>query len=79
VSIASTVPVCSKVIPDILTLGKALGGGMSIGALISSKEKMYVFTNNPMLGHITTFGGHPLNCAASAAFLKVLKTSPVVA
>jgi acetylornithine/succinyldiaminopimelate/putrescine aminotransferase len=62
------------VIPDILTLGKALGGGMSIGALISSKEKMHVFTNNPMLGHITTFGGHPLNCAASAAFLKVLKT-----
>jgi acetylornithine/succinyldiaminopimelate/putrescine aminotransferase len=63
-----------EVIPDILTLGKALGGGMSIGALISSKEKMNVFTNNPMLGHITTFGGHPLNCAAAAAFLNVLKT-----
>ena len=62
------------VIPDILTLGKALGGGMSIGALVSSKEKMHAFTNNPMLGHITTFGGHPINCAASAAFLKVLKT-----
>lgn len=62
------------VIPDILTLGKALGGGMSIGALVSSKEKMQVFTHNPMLGHITTFGGHPINCAASAAFLKVLKT-----
>jgi acetylornithine/succinyldiaminopimelate/putrescine aminotransferase len=63
-----------EVIPDLLTLGKALGGGMPIGALVSSKEKMRVFTNNPMLGHITTFGGHPLNCAASAAFLKVLKT-----
>ncbi|MFM7683364.1 MAG: aspartate aminotransferase family protein [Bacteroidota bacterium] len=62
------------VIPDILTLGKALGGGLSIGALVSSKEKMQIFTNNPMLGHITTFGGHPINCAASAAFLKVLKT-----
>ena len=62
------------VIPDILTLGKALGGGMSIGALVSSKDKMHVFTNNPMLGHITTFGGHPINCAASAAFLKVIKT-----
>jgi acetylornithine/N-succinyldiaminopimelate aminotransferase len=62
------------VIPDMLTLGKALGGGMSIGALVSAKEKMHVFTNNPMLGHITTFGGHPINCAASAAFLKVLKT-----
>jgi acetylornithine/succinyldiaminopimelate/putrescine aminotransferase len=62
------------VIPDILTLGKALGGGMSIGALVSSKEKMHVFTNNPMLGHISTFGGHPVNCAAASAFLKVLKT-----
>jgi acetylornithine/N-succinyldiaminopimelate aminotransferase len=62
------------VVPDMLTLGKALGGGMPIGALVSSKEKMHVFTNNPMLGHITTFGGHPLNCAASAAFLKVVKT-----
>lgn len=62
------------VVPDILTLGKALGGGMSIGALVSSKEKMHIFTKNPMHGHITTFGGHPINCAASAAFLKVLKT-----
>jgi acetylornithine/N-succinyldiaminopimelate aminotransferase len=63
-----------NVVPDIMTLGKALGGGMPIGALISSKEKMHVFTNNPMLGHITTFGGHPVICAASAAFLKVLKS-----
>jgi acetylornithine/succinyldiaminopimelate/putrescine aminotransferase len=62
------------IIPDILTLGKALGGGMPIGALVSSKDKMHVFTNNPMLGHITTFGGHPLICASAAAFLKVLKT-----
>lgn len=63
-----------EVIPDILTLGKALGGGMPIGALVSSKEIMHVFTNNPMLGHITTFGGHPVICAAASAFLKVLKT-----
>lgn len=63
-----------EVIPDILTLGKALGGGMPIGALVSSKEIMHVFTNNPMLGHITTFGGHPVICSAAAAFLKVLKT-----
>lgn len=63
-----------NVIPDILTLGKALGGGMPIGALVSSKEKMHVFTNNPMLGHITTFGGHPVICAASSAFLKILKS-----
>lgn len=62
-----------NVIPDILTLGKALGGGMSIGALVSSKEKMYEFTYNPMLGHITTFGGHPVNCAAALACLEVME------
>jgi len=62
------------VTPDILTLGKALGGGMPVGALVSSKEIMHVFTNNPMLGHITTFGGHPVICAAAAASLEVLKT-----
>lgn len=60
------------VIPDILTLGKALGGGMPIGALVSSKEKLYEFTYNPMLGHITTFGGHPVVCAAALAGLEVL-------
>lgn len=63
-----------NICPDILTLGKALGGGMPIGALVSSKEIMHVFTNNPMLGHITTFGGHPVICAAAAASLEVLKT-----
>jgi acetylornithine/succinyldiaminopimelate/putrescine aminotransferase len=61
-----------KIIPDILTLGKALGGGMPVGALISSKEIMRVFTNNPMLGHITTFGGHPVIAAAAAAAVEVI-------
>ena len=61
------------VIPDILTLGKALGGGMPIGAFISSKEVMHSLTHNPMLGHITTFGGHPINCAAANASINVLK------
>lgn len=60
------------VVPDILTLGKALGGGMPIGALVSSPEIMHVFTNNPMLGHITTFGGHPVVAAAATAAVKVL-------
>ena len=58
--------------PDILTLGKALGGGMPIGAVVSSKENLWEFTYNPMLGHITTFGGHPVICAAGNAFLEVL-------
>ncbi|MDB4533338.1 aspartate aminotransferase family protein [Vicingaceae bacterium] len=62
-----------NIIPDILTLGKALGGGMPIGAFISSKEIMYSLTHNPMLGHITTFGGHPINCAAANACIDVLK------
>ena len=63
-----------NIVPDILTLGKALGGGMSIGALVSSREKMHEFTHNPMLGHITTFGGHPVNCAAALACLEVLES-----
>ena len=62
------------VVPDILTLGKALGGGMPIGALVSSKENLASFTNNPMLGHITTFGGHPVICAAANACLDVMTT-----
>lgn len=65
-----------NIIPDILTLGKALGGGMPIGAFISSYEIMNTLTHNPMLGHITTFGGHPLICAAANACLDVLKTEP---
>lgn len=62
------------VIPDVLVLGKALGGGMPIGALVTSQELMAVFKDHPKLGHITTFGGHPVACAAAAAFLQVLKS-----
>lgn len=60
------------VFPDILTLGKALGGGMPIGAFISSHEIMNILTHDPILGHITTFGGHPVICAAANACLAVL-------
>lgn len=63
----------SNVVPDILLLGKALGGGMPLGAFISSSEIMKVLQSNPVLGHISTFGGHPLCCAASLAALEVLK------
>ena len=62
----------SGVVPDILTLGKALGGGMPIGAIVSSKEKMLTLSDGPALGHISTFAGHPVVCAAAAAGLKVL-------
>jgi acetylornithine/succinyldiaminopimelate/putrescine aminotransferase len=62
------------VVPDILTLGKALGGGMPIGALVAAQEHLNLFTHEPMLGHITTFGGHPMVCAAAAATIDVLTT-----
>lgn len=61
-----------QIVPDVLTLGKALGGGLSIGALVSSKSLLQTFSHDPMLGHITTFGGHPVNCAAANAMLEVL-------
>lgn len=63
-----------RVIPDILTLGKALGGGMPIGALVSSRENLWEFTYNPMLGHITTFGGNPVVAAAALAGLEVMES-----
>lgn len=61
------------VVPDILALAKGLGGGMPIGAFISSYEKMNLFTHNPNLGHITTFGGHPVVCAAAWANLQAIQ------
>ncbi len=60
------------VIPDIILAGKALGGGMPLGAFISSAQNMQSFTHNPVLGHITTFGGHPVCCAAGMASMQVL-------
>lgn len=62
----------SAVVPDILVLGKALGGGLPMGALVASREHMDLFTHDPVLGHITTFGGHPLPCAAGLAALEIL-------
>jgi acetylornithine/N-succinyldiaminopimelate aminotransferase len=59
-------------IPDILLLAKAFGGGMPLGGFISSSSIMSVFKTNPVLGHITTFGGHPVSCAAGHASLEVL-------
>ena len=61
-----------NVVPDILLLAKALGGGMPLGAFISSNEIMSVLASNPPLGHITTFGGHPVCCAAGDAALSII-------
>lgn len=61
-----------EIVPDILLLGKALGGGMPLGAFVSDKRMMDSFTHNPVLGHINTFGGHPVCCAAGLAAFNVL-------
>jgi acetylornithine/succinyldiaminopimelate/putrescine aminotransferase len=60
------------IVPDILLLGKALGGGMPLGAFVASRELMQTLMQDPVLGHITTFGGHPVCCAAGLASMKVL-------
>jgi len=67
------------VVPDILTLAKSMGGGMPIGAFISSKQIMDTLQSNPVLGHITTFGGHPVSCAAGLASLEVILSENLVA
>ena len=67
-----------NVVPDILLLGKALGGGMNVGAFVSSRDKMKELSQNPILGHITTFGGHPVVCAAVAACLKAIKDEDIL-
>jgi acetylornithine/succinyldiaminopimelate/putrescine aminotransferase len=67
-----------EVVPDIVLLGKALGGGMPLGAFVADQKIMQVLTENPVLGHITTFGGHPVCCAAGLAAFKVLLKEGIV-
>ncbi|MHA7131361.1 aspartate aminotransferase family protein [Algoriphagus namhaensis] len=67
------------IVPDILCCAKGMGGGMPIGAFISRKDVMQAFANNPILGHITTFGGHPVSCAASLATIQVLQEENLIA
>ena len=66
------------VVPDILLLGKALGGGMPLGAFVADKKIMDAFTLDPVLGHINTFGGHPVCCAAGLTAFKVLLDEKLV-
>lgn len=66
------------IVPDIITIGKAFGGGMPIGGLVTSQKIMSLFTTNPPLGHITTFGGHPMCCAGALAGLEVLENENIV-
>lgn len=64
--------------PDIVCLAKALGGGMPLGAFVSSHKTMNLLTHNPVLGHITTFGGHPVCCAAGLAAMKYIQENHLV-
>jgi acetylornithine/succinyldiaminopimelate/putrescine aminotransferase len=66
------------VIPDIVLLGKALGGGMPLGAFVADRKLMNTLSHDPVLGHITTFGGHPVCCAAGLAALEVLLQKNIV-
>jgi acetylornithine/succinyldiaminopimelate/putrescine aminotransferase len=66
------------VTPDILVLAKGMGGGMPIGAFVASQAHMRHLAINPALGHITTFGGHPVNCAAALATLQVLEHQDLI-
>ena len=68
-----------NVVPDILTIAKAMGGGMPIGAFVASKEIMNALTRNPELGHITTFGGHPVNCVAALTNINELLKDNLIA
>jgi len=61
------------IVPDILTVAKAFGGGLPLGAFISDRKLMSTLAHDPMLGHITTFGGNPLSCAAALATLQVIE------
>jgi acetylornithine/succinyldiaminopimelate/putrescine aminotransferase len=67
-----------EIVPDVLLIAKAMGGGMPIGALVSSKDIMMTLARNPMLGHITTFGGHPVCVAACKASLEILLGQPEI-
>ena len=66
------------VVPDVLLLGKALGGGMPLGAFVADVALMNLLADNPVLGHITTFGGHPVCCAAGAGAFKALLQEKMV-
>jgi acetylornithine/succinyldiaminopimelate/putrescine aminotransferase len=66
------------IVPDILMLAKAFGGGMPLGAFIADRKIMYELADNPVLGHITTFGGHPVSCAAGLAALRVIQDEKLI-
>lgn len=67
-----------NILPDIVIMAKGMGGGMPIGAFCASKSLMASLSDNPILGHITTFGGHPVSCAASLATIEVIENENII-
>jgi acetylornithine/succinyldiaminopimelate/putrescine aminotransferase len=67
------------IVPDIITIAKAFGGGLPIGAFIADKKIMQLLTHDPMLGHITTFGGNPVCCASALATIHVIEEEKLLA
>lgn len=67
------------IIPDVVVMAKGMGGGMPLGAFAASRHVMHSLTNNPVLGHISTFGGHPVSCAASLAALQFIQNEGLIA
>ena len=67
-----------KIVPDIIITGKGLGGGMPIGAFIAQKKLMYLLKDQPKLGHITTFGGHPVIASAAVATINTIQNSTLI-
>ena len=67
-----------KISPDILVMGKGMGGGLPIGAFTSSKKHMKLFEKNPRLGHITTFGGNPLIAASALATIREIRDTNIL-
>lgn len=66
------------IVPDIICTAKGIGGGMPIGAFLAPKEIMHCLTHNPILGHITTFGGHPVSCASASACIETMLNEKLI-
>ncbi len=67
----------SGVVPDVVVMAKAMGGGMPLGGFAASEKLLSLFKNDPVLGHISTYGGHPVSCAASLAALELLQSTKI--
>ena len=70
--------ISNGIVPDILAIGKGMGGGLPVGGFVSSLEKMRTFLDNPKMGHVTTFGGNPVVAASCLETLKILTEGDII-